>query len=361
MAMPTWTGWGRRSSPAIGARWRLCSTVARRSWEGTCSRVTTVARSTLATTPAATAVVPRAITPSPEAWLEERRQELLPVPSFHVVFTGPQELRALVRPHQHALYDILLRAAAQPRMELAADPHDVGGLMGVLCVLHTWTRALVYHPHVHCLVPAGGVSADRTEWRAARPSSLVPVQALSQLFRGRCCALVRQERPDLAIPSSVWTTAWVVYGQPSVQGTEAVLRYWGRYVYRIAFTNNRMLSLDDGHVCVRSQNSRTHRWHTMTLPAQECIRRFLQHVLPHGFHTVRDSGLWSPVHRSLLHQLQLRLAGPAPYSPPESPDPESPPHDSVSRPLQAGQCCPHCGQGLLIVIRLLPRLQREPP
>ncbi|MGH8058432.1 MAG: IS91 family transposase, partial [Candidatus Entotheonellia bacterium] len=132
--------------------------------------MSTVARSTLAPTPAATAIVPSAITPSPEAWLEERRQALLPVPSCHVVFTLPQELRPMVRQHQHALYDILLRAAAQSLIQLAADPHAVGGLMGVLGVLHTWTRALGSHPHVHCLVPAGGVSADRTEWRTARPT-----------------------------------------------------------------------------------------------------------------------------------------------------------------------------------------------
>jgi hypothetical protein len=120
-----------------------------------------------------------------------------------VVFTVPQELREIIRRHQQDLYDILLRAAAQALIRLAADPHYVGGLIGVLCVLHTWTRTLAYHPHVHCLVPAGGVSADRTEWRPARPSYLVPVHALSPLFRGWCLGLVRQERPDLTMPTSV--------------------------------------------------------------------------------------------------------------------------------------------------------------
>jgi Putative transposase/Transposase zinc-binding domain len=296
-----------------------------------------------------------------EAWLEARRLELLPVPYFHVVFTLPQELRELVRRNQKDLYDILLRAAAQSLIKLAADPHYVGGLIGVLCVLHTWTRALVYHPHVHCLVPAGGLSADRTEWRPARQTYLVPVHALSKLFRGLFLDLVRQERPDLTLPEAVWTKGWVVYCKPTVQGPEKVLNYLGRYVHRIALTNSRIVSIEDGDVCFRYQDSQNHRWHTMTLPAQEFIRRFLQHVLPQGFHKVRYYGLWSPLHRSLRHQLQLWLARHAPDPPPTSPEPESQPTTSGCPPLRAGQPCPHCGQGLLVLIRLLPRHPRGPP
>jgi Zn ribbon nucleic-acid-binding protein len=293
------------------------------------------------------------------AWLEERRQELLPVPYFHVVFTLPQELRELVRQNQKDLYDILLRAAAQSLLKLAADPHYVGGLIGLLCVLHTWTRALVYHPHVHCLVPAGGLSADRTEWRPARQTYLVPVHALSKLFRGVFLDLVRQERPDLTLPEAVWTKGWVVYCKPTVQGPEKVLNYLGRYVHRIALTNSRIVSIEDGYVCFRYQGSQ--RRHTMTLPAQEFIRRFLQHVLPQGFHKVRYYGLWSPRHRPLLHQLQLWLARHAPAPPPASPKPASPPTNSGCPPLRAGQTCPHCGQGLLVLIRLLPHHLRGPP
>jgi hypothetical protein len=296
-----------------------------------------------------------------EAWLAERRQELLPVPYFHVVLTLPQELRELVRRHQKDLYDILLRAAAQALITLAADPHDVGGLIGVLCVLHTWTQTLAYHPHVHCLVPAGGVSADRTQWRPARPSYLVPVHALSQLFRGLFLDLVRRERPDLTPPKSVWTKGWVVYGQPTVQGTEQVLQYLGRYVHRIALAKSRILAIEDGHVCFRYQDSQQHHWQTMSRPAHEFIRRCLQHVWPQGFHKVRYYGLWSPVHRPLLPQLQLALAGHEPDPPPASPERERPPTDSWYPPLQAGQSCPSCGQGLLVVIRSLPRPQRSPP
>jgi Putative transposase/Transposase zinc-binding domain len=250
-----------------------------------------------------------------EGWLAARRQELLPMPYFPVVLTLPQELRALVRRHQKDLDDIVRRAAAQARITLAAAPHDVGGLIGVLCVLHTWTRTLVYHPHAHCLVPAGGVSAGRTEWRPARPSSLAPVHALAQLFRGLLLELVRQERPDLTLPASVWTKGGVVYGKPTVQGAEQVLNSLGRYVHRIALPNRRLLSSADGQVSFRYQDSQARRWRTMALPADEFIRRFLQHVLPQGFHNVRHYGLWSPVHRPLLHQLQLCLAGHTPAPP----------------------------------------------
>jgi Putative transposase/Transposase zinc-binding domain len=296
-----------------------------------------------------------------EARLADRRQELLPVPYFHIVFTLPQELRELVRRNQKDLYAILRRAAAHALITLAADPHDVGGLIGVLCVLHTWSRTLAYHPHVHCLVPAGGVSADRTEWRPARPSYLVPVHALAKLFRGLFLALVRQERPDLPLPAAVWIKGWVVYCQPTVHGTEQVLHYLGRYIHRIALTNSRIVSIENGHVCFRYQDAQDHRWKSMTLPALEFIRRFLQHVWPEGFRKVRYYGLWSPIHRPLLHQLQLWLAGHTPVPPPASPAPESQAPASWGPPLRAGQPCPSCGQGLLVVIRLLPRPQRGPP
>jgi hypothetical protein len=155
-----------------------------------------------------------------EAWLEERRQELLPVPYVHVVFTAPQELGEMLRRHPRDLYDSLRRAAAQALMTRAMDPHDVGGLIGGLCGLHPWPRPRAYHPQVHCLVPAGAVSPDRTQWQPARTSSLVPVHALSKLCRGLCRAPVRQERPDLSIPASVWAQGWVVDCKPAVRPGE---------------------------------------------------------------------------------------------------------------------------------------------
>ena len=242
-----------------------------------------MARTTTSTTPAATAVAPSVITSTPKPGWQSASGNSCRSPYLHVVFTVPQELRESIRRHQQDLYDIWLRAAAQALIKLAADPHDVGGLIGVLCVLHTWTRTLAYHPHVHCRVPAGGVSADRTQWQPARRSYLVPVHALSPLFRGVFRALVCQERPDLTIPASVWTKGGVVYCKPALQGSERVLNYLGRYVHRIALTHSRLLAIEDGHVCFRYQDTQDQRWKTMTLPALEFIRRFLQHVLPRGF------------------------------------------------------------------------------
>jgi Putative transposase len=161
-------------------------------------------------------------------WLAERRQARLPVPSCHVVFTVSHELGEIIRQHPQDLYDLLIRAAAQALLTLTMDPHYVGGLIGVLCVLHTWTRTLVDHPHVHGLVPAGGVAADRTQWWPARSSYLVPVHPLSTRFRGRFRDVVRQARPDLTIPAAVWTKGWVLSCKPTVQGPEQVLTCLGR-------------------------------------------------------------------------------------------------------------------------------------
>ena len=157
-----------------------------------------------------------------EAWLEKRRKELLPVEYFHVVFTLPKELRHPVRSHPEILYGILMKAAAQSLIKLAADPRYVGGLIGVLAVLHTWTRTLHYHPHVHCLVPAGGVSDDQ-KWLPARKKYLVPVKALSRIFRGMFREMVAKAQPDFRIPEVAWKQEWVVYCKPTFQGADNVL------------------------------------------------------------------------------------------------------------------------------------------
>jgi hypothetical protein len=295
------------------------------------------------------------------AWLAERRQDLLPVPYGHVVCTGPHELGAVVRRHQPARYDLLLRAAAPALLKLAADPHDGGGLIGGVGVLHTWPRTLAYHPQVHGLVPAGGVSADRTEWRPARSSSWVPVHALAKRFRGLFRALGQQERPDLRLPDSVWTRGGSsTANRPCTARSRAGLT-WAGTVHRVALTTHRLLAIADTPVCFRSQDSHAQRWPTMTLPAPECIRRFWQPVLPQGFHKVRSDGLWSPVQRPLLHQRPLGLAGDAADPPPPSPGPAPQATDAGCPPCRAGPLCPACGQGRLVVIRRLPRSQRGPP
>jgi hypothetical protein len=302
---------------------------------------------------------PKCHTDQTAAWLAERKKELLPVPYFHVVFTIPEDLRFLVRQYQKDLYSVLMTASARALMTLAADPHYVGGLIGILAVLHTWTGTLDYHPHVHCLVPAGGVSADRTEWRAARKKYLVPVQALSRIFRGIFRDLAREKLPDVVFPDTAWQKEWVVFAKPAIQGPDKVLDYLGRYVYRVALTNRRILDIEDGKVTFQYKESKTGQTKTMTLDAMEFIRRFLQHVLPQGVHKIRYFGLWSPTNRGLRQRLQLLLAVPdIPAGPPAGKENETPASPTPNSP--PGRRCPECGQGVLILTARLPRQPRQP-
>lgn len=283
-------------------------------------------------------------------WLERREAELLPVRYFHLVFTLPQELRDIVRSHQKALYDILMQTATETLMAIGLDPRHVGGKLGILAVLHTWTRALEHHPHVHMLVPAGGLDQDGT-WRPSRKKFLVPVRALSRGFRGRFMALAQKALPDVIFPNEVWDKEWVVFCKPTFNRAKKVLRYLGRYVHRIAIANNRILSLDNGAVTFRYQNSDTKKWGTMSLPANEFLRRFLQHVLPQGFHKVRYYGLLSPRNRVTLKRLQLLLEERERRK--EVPGELAPPQKQQLR-------CPCCHEGFMVIVGILPR-QRSPP
>jgi hypothetical protein len=292
-----------------------------------------------------------------QTWLQRRRHELLPVPYFHVVFTVPNALRDLLRRYQTALYPVLMKAAAKALLKLAADPHYVGGLIGIMAILHTWSRTLVYHPHVHCLVPAGGLSPGG-DWLPARDNYLVPVKALSKLFRGIFLDLATKALPQTALPPSARNQPWVVYCKPALQGPDNVLTYLGRYVHRVAITNHRILSIDDGRITFRYRNVRDPQPRTMALSATEFIRRFLQHVLPRGFHKVRYYGLWAPSNRQRLQRLHSSLAstGHAPAAPiglPPQPTPSTSQGDR--RP------CPFCPSGTLIFLCRIPRQTRAPP
>jgi len=296
-----------------------------------------------------------------QAWLDQRRQELLPVTYFHLVFTVPQELHACLRRRQTELYSVLMQAAAQALIKLAADPHYVGGLVGVLSVLHTWGRTLAYHPHVHCLVTGGGLDLKTQEWRSARPNYLVPVKALSRMARDTFKDLLGAMLGTLHIPASVWRVPWNVNCQPVRGSIDKVLNYLGRYVHRIAITNSRLVTVGDGQVTFRYQDTGDQQWKSMTLQAEEFIRRFLQHVLPQGFHKVRYYGLWAPGYRPLLRRLQL-LLGPADHScPPLEPDTAPQAQAAALAPQPAGRTCPSCGQGILLLVGLLPRRGRGPP
>jgi hypothetical protein len=288
------------------------------------------------------------------AWLAARETELLPVPYFHVVFTLPAALRDLVRTHQRVLLSALMTAAADSLQTLARDPHYVGGTLGILAVLHTWTRALVYHPHVHCLVPGGTVAADGT-WAPARGNFLVPVRALSVLFRQCFLTRLRTLLPDSIVPATLWHTPWVVYCKPTVQGSALVLRYLARYVHRVAITDARIRTLTPDQVTFAYNDSRAHTWRRMTLSGEEFLRRLLQHVLPRGFHKVRYYGLWAPAASATRAQLQHTLPPPLPAPPADSLAAAS--ASALGTPLRAIRC-PLCATGTLHLIR---RLRPVPP
>jgi len=295
--------------------------------------------------------------PATDAWLAARRDDLLPVDYFHVVFTLPEPLRKIVRSNQKTLYGAMMSSAAKALMTLAANPKYVGGQIGIMAVLHTWDRMLGYHPHVHCLVPGGGLVDD--QWIPAGKGFLVPIKPLSLIFRGIFMETAAKELPGVTIPKSVWDTDWVVYCKPAPQGPDKVLQYLGRYVHRVAISNSRIISMDDGQVCFRYKKSSSRRWRTTTLPAMEFIRRYLQHVLPKGFHKIRYYGLLAVANRQRLRRLQSDLAATAPAGQlDQTPDDHVPP--AVTPPPKA-RPCPTCGKGTLVLVGRIPRRCRPPP
>ena len=286
-------------------------------------------------------------------WLEKRETQLLPVPYFHLVFTLPAELREVVRSNQKALYAVLFQAAIASLTKLGLDPKYIGGQLGMLTVLHTWTRAKEYHPHLHLLVPAGGLAKDGG-WRPARKKFLVPVKALSPIFRAIFMKLARKALPYETFPQEVWKKNWVVFSKPTFRNTKKVLHYLGRYVHRIAIANNSILALENDHVTFRYQNSTTREWKTMRLAAMEFLRRFLQHVLPKGFHKVRYFGLLHPSNKATLKRLQLLLWEK------DRRRTAAIEHEVAAR-TESVRVCPCCHEGIMVVISWLPRKSRSPP
>ena len=279
-----------------------------------------------------------------QRWLARQRELLLPVPYFHVVFTLPAELRQIVRSHQRALVSVFFRAAFGSLQALCADPRFVGGKIGALAVLHTWSRTLEWHPHVHMLVPGGALAPDGRTWRPVPRRGkryLVPVKALSKLFRRRFLDLARRALPRVAFPHIPWSKKWVVFAKPVVQGAEEVLNYLGRYIHRTAIGDKALVACDERSVTFRYRNSRTHKQRVMTLAAHEFLRRFLQHVLPKGMHRVRAFGLLHRHDRATLRRLQLLLA---PRQAPEPPDVED------KKPRLR---CAHCDNAPLRLLRRL--------
>ena len=241
-------------------------------------------------------------------WLDQQRALLLPVPYFLVTFTLPEELRPVARSHQHCLYNLLFKTSAAALQALALDPRSLGGQLGMVGVLHTWTRDLASHQHVHDLVPSGALAPEGLQGLSPRSAAwLVPVRALSKLFRGKFQAALTTTGLLAHVPPQVWKKGWITHCQAAGTGTE-VLAYFAPYLSRVAITNHRLEKCEDGYVTFRVKERTSPAWTHRTLPVAEFIRRFLQHVLPKGFTKVRYYGLLSPSRRPALAQSQTLLA-----------------------------------------------------
>jgi len=307
---------------------------------------------------------PKCQTNARDKWLAARQRELLAVPYVHVVFTLPHELAPLALYNKKLLYDLLFRTSAASLLEIAADSKHLGAEIGFLSVLHTWGSNLLHHPHVHCVVPAGGLSPDHERWVRPRYPFFLPVKVLSRVFRGKYVSGLQQmfQKGDLCLPGALQPLAqrkafhsflrtlfrhdWVVYAKRPFGGPEHVLHYLARYTHRVAISNHRLVSFADGKVTFRWKDYACgNKSRLMTLAAEEFLRRFLLHVLPHGFVRIRFFGLLANRRRSALLPLCRRLiadnSGSLAPSPPAIPDSSS-----------SGSTCPICGGSMIVVERL---------
>jgi hypothetical protein len=297
-------------------------------------------------------------------WLAARQAELLPVEYYHVVFTLPGPIADIAYQNKAVIYAILLKAAAETLIAIAADPRHLGARIGLTAVLHTWGSALTHHPHVHCVVPGGGLSPDGRTWVSCRPGFFLPVRVLSRLFRRLFLEKLTaaHETGHLHFFSdhsrladarafadylSPWRKAeWVVYAKRPFAGPEAVLAYLSRYTHRVAIANSRLVALDSTGVTFKWKDYRARgreRYKTMALAAHEFIRRFLIHVLPHGFHRIRHYGLFANGGRAenLARARQLLDA------PEQHKEPDTVANDDDTQTL--AYPCPCCGGPMIIV------------
>ena len=293
-----------------------------------------------------------------QQWLEKQADSLLPTPYFMLTFTLPAELRSasqLARRQQKLFYTLLFRASAAATKKLALDPRFVGGKIGMVGILHTWGRNLSYHPHVHYLIPSGGLADDGETWLPTSEDFLMPVKALSKLFRAKFRDALRKTEHFADIPASVWSQDWVVHCKP-VGDSIGALKYLAPYIFRVAISNNRILSLENDRVSFRYRDTDTGQERVCTLAAEEFIRRFLQHVLPKGFVKVRYYGIFSPAWRKRLATLRLRLGGESLPIPDNDDADKQKEVDIPANPVR----CPKCGRAMLKGQRLRAR-GRCPP
>ena len=298
-----------------------------------------------------------------QRWLDARQQELLDLRYFHVVFTLPHELNDLVRANAALLYDLLFQASSRTLLEVAADPKHLGARIGFFSILHTWGQNLMLHPHLHCVIPAGGLAPDRRRWVHPRYRFFLPVKVLGGVFRGKFvdalrrayrnnklrlpgrCKPLQEEKVFRAFVRSLFRQDWVVYAKAAFGGPQAVLRYLGRYTHRVAISNHRLLAFDGEQVQFRWKDYASGgRQRQMTLQATEFLRRFVQHVLPRGFVRIRYFGFLANRWRAQSLRLCRRLLV-AKLSAP-SPDPEA---SAATWP------CPRCGTAMVVRQRLTAR------
>nr|WP_235589561.1 IS91 family transposase [Sphingobium sp. MI1205] len=306
-------------------------------------------------------------------WLAAREADLLPVGYFHVVFTLPAEIADIAWQNKAALYDLLFRAASETMLTIAADPKHLGARIGITAVLHTWGSAMTHHPHVHMIVPGGGISRDGQRWISSRPAFLLPVRVLGKLFRrlfltrllalydagrlflGGGVAPLAQRRAFLRFLSPVRKKRWVVYAKQPFAGPQAVLAYLSRYTHRIAISNRRLIAFDGNGVTFRYKDYRRdgpERQRVMTLATDAFIQRFLLHVLPRGFHRIRHYSLLGGSARKASLALARQLLEVAP----------EPVNDNTDEPADQRPPCPCCG-GHMVIIETFERWQqpRAPP
>jgi ssDNA-binding Zn-finger/Zn-ribbon topoisomerase 1 len=293
-----------------------------------------------------------------QQWLEKQQEMRLPVANFLLTFTLPDGLRIVARSHSQLIYHLLFRTSAEATQLLSQDPRFVGGQIGMIGVLHTWGRNLAYHPHVHYLVPAGGLAEDGRTWLPSRKGFLVPVKALSKLVRAKFRDALRKHPCFADVPVSVWKQDWVVHCQPVGNG-EGALKYLAPYIFRVAISNNRILKLADGEVTFCYKDTDTGKNRRCTLSAEEFIRRFLQHVLPKGFVKVRYYGFFSPGKRHQLASLHQQLHNLLPISSHGHRDQQTDDQALKSAPEELIQC-PICGRAMQLHQILRPN-RRAPP
>jgi hypothetical protein len=311
-------------------------------------------------------------------WLARRKGELLPVEYFHVVFTIPEQLNRLALANKETVYKILFKASAQTLQTIAGDPKHLGAEIGFFSILHTWGQNLLHHPHVHCVVTGGGLSPDRKTWTSCRPGFFLSVRVLSRLFRRLFLDALRQalKQKQLQFPGQLegqeallprlldqlGQVEWVVYAKPPFGGPNQVLEYLGRYTHRVALSNDRLLNVEEGQVTFQYKDYRSpnqHKSRSMTVTAEEFIRRFLLHAIPPGFQRIRHYGLLASRNKKQTLSLCRQLLGIECELLPTRAEMEN----YQRHVLAAVLLCPRCGTGQMLRMEMIPacRWPNQPP